>query len=102
MSKHTPEPWYFHKGMVVYGHEEIDIRDEANAQRAIACVNACAGINPDAVPDAVAALRACEIALGDKRIGTYNMDSPDWYEKVWEARDAARAALAKLKATNDL
>lgn len=63
----------------------------------VACVNACVGINPEAVPDVVGALRLCEIALGDSRIGTYNMDSPDWYEKVWSARDASRAALAKLE-----
>lgn len=71
----------------------------ANAQRIIACVNACAGINPDAVPDLLDALERCdpgpeciieeecpygsvfcELSVGDMR--------------------AIRAALAKAKATD--
>ena len=37
-TKHTPGPWNLHKV-------------EANARRIVACVNACEGINPEAVPE---------------------------------------------------
>lgn len=84
--KHTPEPWSAHKGgfyrstqipkpdiLEFIGHcdqydqpganklPDIDRdalcdRDYANADRIVSCVNACAGINPEAVPDLLDAL----------------------------------------------
>lgn len=36
---------------------------DANAERIIACVNACQGINPEAVPDMLEALKAIESAI---------------------------------------
>ena len=38
-------------------------RAEANAERIVACINACEGINPAAVPDLLA---ACELVLDYK------------------------------------
>jgi hypothetical protein len=36
--------------------EACDIENEANAIRIVACVNACEGINPEAIPDMLEAL----------------------------------------------
>ena len=81
MNKHTPGPW---QAMLlpedtqgVLGHRfwiraesgaedgnmcisDISLRDSdmANARRIVACVNACEGINPEAVPDLLTVLRA--------------------------------------------
>lgn len=71
--KHTPEPWRWvdGKGIVgsdgwpiatVPGHEASLFRRlvgerEANARRIVSAVNACEGINPDAVPLMREALR---------------------------------------------
>lgn len=117
MSKHTPEPWV--SSVALSGSENdrgFDIHADgkhiarvspmiknlrgdasteaiANKDRILACVNACAGVNPEAVPDAVAALR----------------DMLDGYERLLEQSVldvnpganrysiAARAALAKLE-----
>lgn len=68
MTNHPPEPWY--RGDDGFIHDaagtsiatfrissaELYDRDAAVA-RAIACVNACAGINPEAVKDLVEALK---------------------------------------------
>ena len=84
MSKHTPEPWKlgrkdpstqyigiyapgigpnFNGGRIaivdgrLIGSGISAAEHEANARHIVACVNACAGINPEAVPDVVNALR---------------------------------------------
>ena len=71
MSKHTKEPWraieYIDPQWQIHGSTgEFHVialtaqgNDEANAKRIVACVNACAGINPDAVKDL---LQACKLA----------------------------------------
>jgi len=55
-----------------------------NAARIVACVNACEGINPEAVPDLLEALRriveTCNVRIDDPRCDHF---------------DAARAAIAK-------
>jgi hypothetical protein len=74
MSNHTPEPWGTTKGNgihltlangeghwfpIVYSKNGMDVAyivpmedtKHADADRIVACVNACAGINPEAVPD---------------------------------------------------
>jgi hypothetical protein len=85
-TKHTPEPWEEYAGNIrtveanekygdgyraefrrrpiadvvnIRGQEEVN---KANAQRIVACVNACRGINPEAVPDL---LEALELFLAD-------------------------------------
>jgi hypothetical protein len=65
MEKHTPEPWTARKNThdngewVVQAKPEAvaDVETEADARRIAACVNACAGINPEAVPDLVRSLK---------------------------------------------
>ncbi len=80
--KHTPEPWEYgfdeyggydccSAGYIILSAEQhictIDVGDyegksnhipneaaEANAERIVSCVNACAGINPEAVPELLA------------------------------------------------
>lgn len=68
-TKHTPEPWWDESGVA---HAKGPSWTEENhscvhpianqngtlndCERAVACVNACAGINPEAVPDMLAAL----------------------------------------------
>jgi len=77
--KHTSEPWNLKKVVEEYGtfkgriywfivsHDYGHLAElfptispgetEANASRIVACVNGCQGINPDAVPDLLAALK---------------------------------------------
>ena len=85
-TKHTPEDWK------AYGYEvrqpggrmiadfgphhtepseyplSCRLEDEANAQRAVACVNACKGINPEALRDllnvALKVVQNCTLCLG--------------------------------------
>ena len=84
MSAHTPEPWEFwnrttddpdsklimkaypsgEKGAAVCAPiaemgspKDADFDDDANGERIVACVNALAGINPEAVPMLVKAAR---------------------------------------------
>lgn len=90
---HTPEPWLY-RGGEVYSESSgrtvarcniggEDAVTEANGERIVACVNACNGINPKAVPDLLAALEACLPVL----------DNPAMH---WELK-TARAAIAKAK-----
>ena len=111
MSKQTPEPWVFspdrhtHDCFIhaanaeekygyidnddggVFGSSEWNWFKDEDAKRTVACVNACAGINPEAVPDVVEALReAINWAEGYAQGGV-----------IPEYLKAARAALAKLE-----
>jgi hypothetical protein len=79
LPSHTPEPWAIFDAadrfpgieapdagfsIVLWGNEDEDagVRGEseehalANAARIVSCVNACAGLNPEAVPEMVKAL----------------------------------------------
>lgn len=74
MSKPTrwsPEPWRIYK---YEDHPAVDIDSgpynvaedvvEINAERIVACVNACTGIeNPDAIPELIAALKKADTCL---------------------------------------
>ncbi|HDZ39793.1 MAG TPA: hypothetical protein ENH62_16215 [Marinobacter sp.] len=92
MTKHTPEPWpedgkIFGKGVLYIcpsPHDGGVFEFIPNRARIHQCVNACAGINPEAVKDLVKALEAF-IETGDGH---------DDFEDEWPA---ARAALAKAK-----
>lgn len=57
---------------------------KANAERIVACVNACAGLNPSALPDAVKALEEIN------KTTTSSMS-------LMHIQRVARAALASLK-----
>ncbi len=72
--KHTPGPWRSGPDPETVWANDAELiartapgeghaRAHANAARIVACVNACEGINPEAVPDLV---RALEGLLADK------------------------------------
>jgi hypothetical protein len=109
--RHTPEPWFRHFGQAIYSgpHHDPSARllfmgtptngtaeqlDEAfaNSARVIACVNACAGINPEAVPDLVAALTDL-VDWMDNLPTDAQLDKREGRERCW----AADKALAKAK-----
>ncbi len=111
MSKHTQEPWHLEdQGCPkLAGCHEFEIRNAAgryvatvdcsastenaaNAARIVACVNACEGINPAAVPDM---LRAARYALEVLRsIDRTVVEAPGYVEM---AEDGLRAAFAKAE-----
>lgn len=84
--KHTKEPWAITKAswqtsLIVAPHNgwtvaELSIEDnedtaeadgairDANAARIVACVNACAGINPEVVPEMVVLLEKLQSEIG--------------------------------------
>lgn len=65
----------------------------ANAARIVACVNACEGINPEAVPDILRALEAMLVY--------YNRDQAErGLLGCAPCADMAEQALAKAKAKN--
>ena len=64
-------------------------RDEEHARRIVACVNACEGINPEAVPELVDALRR----ISDGEFAT----DVQWGDRVAALRDVARSALKKAE-----
>ncbi len=73
MTKHTPGPWKMFYGKIcspsceslgfLSGEFTERSHDLANALRVIACVNACEGINPKAVPDLLKALKEAKDQL---------------------------------------
>lgn len=111
-SKHTSEPWELHPDYPnqvrrppsndAYGLSASiadcssgiwpDSKTVANAARIVACVNACKGINPEAVPDLLAALQAV-------------LDVPEARKALeqWGDREliAARAAIAKAEGMDE-
>ena len=59
-TKHTPEPWLA-SGEYVYGNTNpvgSTVDRPADAARIVACVNACAGLNPEHIPALVEAVQA--------------------------------------------
>ena len=107
MAEHTPGPWRYtcrgeigemavyvlkgpkspggpptglviaHLGLDTAGENVAGAEREANASRIVACVNACKGINPEAVPVLLGLLRNIRDNLkdyddlGDTRLSTY-------------------------------
>lgn len=114
MSKHTPEPWY--RAQSVHNYEDVEqcyiyggknviavrvcLRDDDKSDPADAnrdttdhitkCVNACAGINPEAVPGIVEACNGLVSALDAIRA-----DLGTQYPALSYHYVTARAALAK-------
>lgn len=110
-NQHTPGPWKWDEswGAIVVDRPDMqklicpmwtgcdrarmgrDVVDEdlANAARIVACVNACEGINPGAVPDLLAALKSCLPDLA--HYASNHGPGPD------KRLDAARAAIAKAE-----
>lgn len=86
-----PEPYFT---IISKGKETVAIipgevgEREATRDRIVACVNACEGINPEAVPDLLANLfDIANIAVGSQSAGT----------KLDKIRTWAEAAIAKAK-----
>ena len=102
-SKHKPGPWIVGNGhpnmpgLSIFFHDTSKAGvwkrrvDDLNgrfsvedATRIVACVNACEGINPEAVPELLEALEAMLATFGDEGYAT-------------EAEREARAAILKAK-----
>ena len=103
---HTPEPWYIARRLgpasapIVLGADNLMVADpigtseadyaaarvkvDANAARIVACVNACAGINPEAVQ----VWRDVMYLLANG-----SADGNQFYTMDW-AKETARAAIA--------
>ena len=62
MSKWTPEPWYAHGAFIVSDQGGTDERvniydtDPSNRERIVACIAACKGLHPAAIPALVKAV----------------------------------------------
>jgi hypothetical protein len=117
-TKHTNEPWQLlmvdgehdetHRGIIFCQRPETDCckanprialaivdhieggEGEANASRIVSCVNACAGLNPESVPELLALAQHVLAMKGD----CYLTGHPEWDELVAEAESA-------LKTTED-
>jgi hypothetical protein len=92
MTAHTPEPWKLSQdGTITNAEGYVTLLSQSpqartNAARIVACVNACAGINPEAVPDLRTALRHIL------------EDLDNWDDGITQASIIeARAALAKAR-----
>ncbi len=118
MTNHTPTPWVADndlgckaiKGNKGGTHKQAQYteiawtvglaneeKDRANAARIVACVNACAGINPEAVPDLIAALQH-GLGAAKKAEQAHDIISHvDAKHGLHNWTNAARAALAKAK-----
>lgn len=95
-TKHTPTPWRVtddhHARFVMIRHQDYSAiaqtAEEADAKHIVSCVNACEGINPEAVPDMLSALK--EVAKDLRALGI-----------AGEPLDRIRAAIAKAEAKHD-
>lgn len=83
-TKWTPEPWDTMGGALVSGKGKGFIASFDNAddmRRAQQCVNACKGINPEAVPIAVSLLRT---AVQEYDTHGPNVVNGPWLDRVRE------------------
>ena len=109
-TKHTPEPWrgggccvYDANGRLVgdlseacvYGHTPDQV--EANTNHIVSCVNALAGLNPEAVRDAVEALKSLLQYEGVVVEYMGALGNVDAEQKTTKQFTTARDALAKLE-----
>jgi hypothetical protein len=109
-TKHTPGPWLldhrlayklgpngsnaFTASVQRGGTRDDSISEEechANAVRIVSCVNSCEGINPEAVPDLLAALEMTPLDIHPAD------EQGDCLCSQCSFRKAARAATAKAK-----
>jgi len=100
---HTPEPWYDsstgnHQGLVLSEGDgqsvAVTYQGPADAARIVACVNACKGLNPEAVPEMLAALESFTrgIDSAEERGETFvNLNRLNFHRRRF------RAAIAKAK-----
>ena len=101
MGKHTPAPWRILEQVrnpLQSGWVKLDIQvgpfgcmQRDDALHAIACVNACEGIDPATVPELVKALNGLLVQALQSNV---NASNNEWGA---EAIAVARAALAKVE-----
>ncbi len=111
MTQHTAEPWKVCEpmeppsemiGPVNRGDgpwivaRTVGGNDKANAERIVACVNGCAGINPEAVPELLKTLRSIRDALAE-----YQTEDADCLtvERVANLLSTSGLTLAKVEVT---
>ena len=70
--------------------------DEANAARIASCVNACEGINPDAVPDMLEALKEL-LAMGQDGIIQRNETGKPTWSILDAIKTITQAAISKAE-----
>jgi hypothetical protein len=111
--EHTPGPWHIEFECNVFGpnHRLVAsaggyqtnaddwhrIENEANARRIITCVNACEGINPEAVPDLLA---ACEKLIEAFNFSGGYITRMDDINLLNQALVLSRVAIAKARGTD--
>jgi hypothetical protein len=111
--KHTPEPWSVSCNRIhgaqgsgaatgiadMLGNCGVVATVDANKLRIVACVNGCAGINPEAVPALVKALRglleSINIAIGRGDGDTFGIHHNDAMDHIADAESALAAATAE-------
>lgn len=109
MSKHTPGPWivedvsedglavFSETGPIVAQCHRPDASDHAaNAERIIACVNGCEGLNPEAFGDLLEALKHIVDAASERDYGLSDLASAKM-RKLGKAIQGAENAIAKAE-----
>jgi len=105
---HTPEPWIVETGCTSYIYDELGVEiakvdDPRDAERIVACVNACTGINPASVPkmkkviEMVMGMSPISVALTDVELREIIDNPPQSNPRAAGAAEvllAAREALA--------
>jgi hypothetical protein len=107
-TKHTPEPWEIADTSIIAGDICIAVIEDdggyeapyeerqANAARIVACVNALAGLNPEAIKDVVEALQC--FTTGAEKLHPIHFDEGTQYGSFMrDMRERFTSALAKLK-----
>jgi hypothetical protein len=101
-TKHTPNVWRIAIGGDGYhiltndndgiAREICMVPNREHAEDIVACVNACEGINPEAVPDLLAACKAADDEF--KRIDSFIGDFTGYVEDEpwWAVQDAIAKA----------
>jgi hypothetical protein len=75
--EHSPEPWRYHYNGNIYTKHEIIAQGLRfpNAERIVACINACAGIPTDML-DVVIAFSGISTLIYNYEL--QNKEQPDW------------------------
>jgi len=88
MSEHTPGPLEVYDETNIFAPSSPRNADiAADAKRIVACVNACEGINPEAVPRLLKAAKGMVAAAS----------ATNFYEAAGVALEALEAAITKAK-----